>query len=64
MQNVLKIDLARINPQGSESQRVGQILHAIGWTKRRASDCSRVWEWARPAAEPEVTTESDDAIPF
>lgn len=67
MEKVLKIDLARVNPQGSESQRVGQILHALGWTKQRASDGSRMWVWKRPtkpAPPAQPVNEDADAIPF
>jgi len=51
MADGLGIDLSRINPQGSEAQRVGQILAALGWSKQRASafgDETRRWEWQRP----------------
>ncbi len=67
MVKILKFDLARLNPQGGEAQRVGQILHAAGWTKRRASDESRSWVWSRPQvleAEKEVAPITDDSIPF
>ena len=48
----LGIKLDKINPQGTEAQRVGQILKALGWTKQRASsdDGGRGWKWVRPAA--------------
>lgn len=62
MGDLLKIDLSRINPQGSESQRVGQILHALEWVKRRASEGSRSWVWARPSVESANEKPSD--IPF
>jgi predicted P-loop ATPase len=63
MHNVLKIDLARINPQGAESQRVGQILHALGWSKHRKSEGTRPWVWVRPAPV-EAQSEPDESIPF
>lgn len=64
---VIKVDLSRLNPQGSEAQRVGQILHSLGWYKRRASDASRAWIWARPiveAAPPAPQPHDDEPIPF
>ncbi len=50
MSDGLKIEMSRINPQGGEAQRVGQILAALGWTKHRASTGSgkRGWEWKKP----------------
>lgn len=63
LHEVLKVDLARLNPQGSEAQRVGQIMHALGWSKRRASNQSRAWTWARPEV-PAAQSADDDEIPF
>lgn len=63
MKDVLKIDLARINPQGGEAQRVGQILHALGYMKRRASGDARGWHWQRPKPV-SATGDNDDDIPF
>lgn len=52
----------KMNPQGGEAQRVGQILHSLGWTKVRAGGTKRTWMWVRPAAE---TVEPDHGdIPF
>lgn len=54
----------RMNPQGGEAQRVGQILHALNWSKVHASHCGRrVWKWVRPALEVHAGN-VDDAIPF
>lgn len=61
MHDALKIDLSRINPQGSEAQRVGQILHGLGFNKERESAGSRQWIWRR-----EIATETGDehGVPF
>lgn len=49
MHDCLKIDLSRINPQGHEAQRVGQILQSLGYVKFRAGGReSRVWAWRKP----------------
>lgn len=47
MKEALKIDMSRINPQGSEAQRVGQILHGLGYHKIRLSGETREWAWKR-----------------
>lgn len=47
MKDALKIDLSRINPQGSEAQRVGQILHGLGYHKIRLGFGTREWAWKR-----------------
>ena len=47
MHDCLKIDLSRVNPQGAEAQRVGQILHGQGFSKVRMSTGSREWAWKR-----------------
>lgn len=60
---IIKIDMAKLNPQGSEAHRVGQILHALGWKKQRLSTGSRPWVWARPPRPVAVANEDDD-IPF
>lgn len=53
----------KLNPQGSEAQRVGQIMHALGWLKVRAGGKSRTWVWRRPeTAATDEDTDSD--IPF
>lgn len=64
LHDIVKVDLAKINPQGSEAQRVGQIMHALGWRKQRASGQSRAWVWARPVAETTEENDADDSIPF
>ncbi len=56
----LKAD--KMNPQGGEAHRVGQILHALGWIKKRASDVRRTWKWTRPPAE--IVEEDHGDIPF
>jgi putative DNA primase/helicase len=49
MQDCLKVDMSRINPQGSEAQRVGQILNALGYTKAQTSVVGRrEWVWKPP----------------
>lgn len=65
LSGIIKLDMAKVNPQGSEAQRVGQILHALGWKKRRATEGARVlgWVWARPIP-PQVKPDVDDPIPF
>lgn len=52
----------KMNPQGGEAQRVGQILHALEWRKVRGSDTRRTWKWQRPAAQTEEPDHGD--IPF
>lgn len=48
MKEALKMDMSRLNPQGSESQRVGQILHGLGYHKERpVVDGVREWVWIR-----------------
>lgn len=61
MQDALKIDMSRINPQGSEAQRVGQILHGLGFAKERETSGARQWVWRR---EIQMTTGDDDGVPF
>jgi predicted P-loop ATPase len=61
MKDALKIDMSRINPQGSEAQRVGQILHALGFGKKRETSGARQWVWRR---ETETTTGDADGVPF
>lgn len=61
MQDALKIDMSRINPQGSEAQRVGQILHGLGFHKERESNGSRQWIWRREIQQPDGGT---DGVPF
>lgn len=74
----LGIKLDKVNPQGSESQKVGQILKSLGWTKQRMSEgAGRGWRWVRPKAQKQETTtrepisageankgDEDDDIPF
>lgn len=73
----LNIKLDKINPQGTEAQRVGQILKALGWTKQRTTTgTGRGWCWVRPvtpgeepAARKPVSpagseAEHEDDIPF
>jgi hypothetical protein len=51
MHDALKIDLSRVNPQGSEAQRVGQILNSLGYTKGQRSVAGRrEWVWEPPVA--------------
>lgn len=45
MRDCLKIDMSRVNPQGGEAQRVGQILHGLGFVKKRDADGPRQWLW-------------------
>lgn len=47
MREALKIDMSRVNPQGSEAQRVGQILHGLGYYKIRLTGGTREWAWKR-----------------
>lgn len=49
MRDALKIDLSRINPQGSEAQRVGQVMRDLGYYKVRLSGSPRGWAWQRDA---------------
>ena len=52
----------KMNPQGGEAQRVGQILHSLGWTKKQSGGARRTWRWVRPLSE---TIEPDHGdIPF
>ena len=60
MRDALKIDLSRINPQGGEAQRVGQILHGLGYSKHRLSTGMREWVWKRD----EVEVHAPDGVPF
>ncbi len=62
MHDALKIDLSRINPQGSEAQRVGQILHGLGFSKEREATGSRQWVWRREI--PTTATGDADGVPF
>lgn len=61
MHDALKIDMSRINPQGSEAQRVGQILHGLGFAKERETTGARQWIWRR-----ELPTDAGDGngVPF
>ncbi len=61
MHDVLKIDLSRINPQGSEAQRVGQILHGLGFHKERETFGARQWVWRRDL---QTETGDVDGVPF
>jgi predicted P-loop ATPase len=62
MHDALKIDLSRVNPQGSEAQRVGQILNSLGYTKGQRSIVGRrEWVWEPPVA---VHQEIGDGEPF
>jgi putative DNA primase/helicase len=70
MADGLKIDMHKINPQGGEAQRVGQILAKLGWEKtRNSARASRQWVWRRPVC-PSVLGSvlgdepSSDTIPF
>lgn len=56
----LKAD--RMNPQGAEAQRAGQILHSLGWTKVRAGSTRRTYKWVRPLDEQHAKDHGD--IPF
>jgi putative DNA primase/helicase len=60
MRDALKIDLSRINPQGSEAQRVGQILHGLGYAKHRLSAGTREWVWKRE----EVVETAAEGVPI
>jgi predicted P-loop ATPase len=76
LKEVIGVDIARISPQGMESQTVGKCMQLLGWTKKkRASDMK--WVWERPKADPAKTdapapsgpdtTEEkvgDDDVPF
>lgn len=74
MTGVIGIDMAKINAQGMEAQRVGQIMQALGWSKRRRSQGAREWEWVRPLVDTSPQQEvsparakdafTDDPIPF
>jgi predicted P-loop ATPase len=66
----LKVDMARIQPNGSEAQTVGRILASAGWHKRQLGE-SRSWHWVRPAPLPQpdgapVVDEDEGAlsVPF
>ena len=49
MRDCLKIDMSRVNPQGFEAQRVGQILHGLGFTKsQEGKAAARQWVWINP----------------
>jgi predicted P-loop ATPase len=59
MQDALKIDLSRVNPQGSEAQRVGQILNGLGYTKAQSRVVGRrEWVWQPP----QVVTEGSNDV--
>jgi putative DNA primase/helicase len=65
MDKVLRMDLSRVNAQGGEAQRVGQILHALGWKKRRLLEGgARAWTWARPEKPKQPVSADADDIPF
>lgn len=67
-------DWSKVNPQGGEAQRVGQILAALHWEKRRPAVATgaRGWVWSRPAERTTAslpgtgatTTEHADEVPF
>lgn len=62
MRDALKIDLSRVNPQGGEAQRVGQILNGLGYTKAQVTVMGRrEWVWEKPIA---VQQESGDGVAF
>jgi predicted P-loop ATPase len=58
----LGIRLDKVNPQGTEAQRVGQILKALGWNKQRITEGTlRGWRWVRPP-EPSVETATREPV--
>jgi putative DNA primase/helicase len=69
--DALKIDIARVSPGGADAQRAGQIMQAMGWSKRRGTGKDRPWQWHKPEPQRkpdgglEPSTEDADAdIPF
>ena len=70
----LGFKLDKLNPQGTEAQRVGNILKGLGWKKKRQSEGRRLWVWQRPseavaatsaaAREPGCDDEGDAHVPF
>lgn len=59
--DVCKVDPGRMNLNGQDAQRVGQILQRLGWSRRRTSKPGRPWEYVRPIElKPEREPGSDD----
>jgi hypothetical protein len=52
--DVCKVEPGRMNLNGQDAQRVGEILQRLGWHRRRSSKPGRPWEYKRP--QPEKTT--------
>jgi putative DNA primase/helicase len=48
--DVCKVEPGRMNLNGQDAQRVGEILQRIGWMRRRSSKPGRPWEYIRPSA--------------
>lgn len=46
-----KVDPGRMNLNGQDAHRVGQILQRAGWLRRRSSKAGRPWEYVRPQPE-------------
>jgi predicted P-loop ATPase len=66
LMDACKVDPGRMNLNGQDAQRVGQIMSRIGWARRRTSKPGRPWEYLRPAPEPKPAREpgSDDDVPL
>lgn len=49
--DVCKVEPGRMNLNGQDAQRVGEILQRLGWHRRRSSKPGRPWEYKRPQSE-------------
>jgi hypothetical protein len=50
--DVCKVEPGRMNLNGQDAQRVGQILQRVGWQRRRSGKPGRPWEYVRPKVTP------------
>jgi predicted P-loop ATPase len=66
LSDCIKLDMNRVSPTGAEAQRVGQVLSALGWVKRRARDArrTRVWQRVESTLSSTAKPEDDSDIPF
>lgn len=69
--DVLKVEVGRIDNSKQMSTRVGQIMHKIGWQKKRNTSGSRAYYYERPAVEQQsgdpmdaIASGSDGNAPF
>lgn len=66
LMDACKVEPGRMNLNGQDAHRVGQILHRLGWQRRRSSKPGRPWEYLRPAQAEAGSRQpgEDDDIPL